>query len=60
VNALPTKVGKYQITEELGRGSMGIVCARYDPFADSQVAIKIAHPTAGDSIDVARMRKIIF
>lgn len=36
------KLGKYKILEQVGRGSMGIVYEGYDPFADRQVAVKVA------------------
>jgi eukaryotic-like serine/threonine-protein kinase len=39
----PEKIGKYKIIEEVGRGSMGSVYSAHDPFADVEVAIKLAH-----------------
>lgn len=33
-------IGRYEVTEELGRGSMGIVCLAHDPVMDREVAIK--------------------
>lgn len=41
----PEKVGRYLITDELGRGSMGVVFLGKDPFIDRAVAIKIARPS---------------
>ncbi len=40
---MPVRIGKYEIIEEVGRGSMGTVFSAYDPFTDSNVAIKLAH-----------------
>jgi serine/threonine protein kinase len=38
----PDKIGRYEISEEIGRGSMGVVYHAYDPLSDEQVAIKVA------------------
>lgn len=39
---IPEKLGKYEIKEQVGRGSMGIVYKGYDPFANRDVAVKVA------------------
>src|SRR3972149_2350451 len=58
---IPDKLGKYEIRQQIGRGSMGIVYEGYDPFADRPVAVKVAisealkNPEAG-----ARYRKMFF
>ena len=39
---IPEQLGKYEIKEQVGRGSMGIVYKGYDPFADRDVAVKVA------------------
>lgn len=39
---IPEKLGKYEIQDQVGRGSMGIVYQGYDPFADRRVAVKVA------------------
>jgi Serine/threonine protein kinase len=58
---VPQKLGKYEILNQIGRGSMGVVYEGYDPFADQRVAVKVAlseslkNPEAG-----ARYRKMFF
>ena len=54
----PASIGKYEIIEEVGRGSMGTVYAAYDAFADRKVAIKIANPGAARINKADRFRKL--
>ena len=58
----PKKIGKYQIVEEAGRGSMGIVYKAIDPFSNRTVAIKLAHKHFVDenTDDGERFRKLFF
>lgn len=61
MNQAPKKVGKYEIVEEVGRGSMGTVYSAHDPFSDRLVAIKLAHPQFVDqSKEGQRFRKLFF
>jgi predicted Ser/Thr protein kinase len=40
---IPERIGKYQITEVLGEGSMGVVYKGFDPHIHRPVAIKTIH-----------------
>ncbi len=56
-----TKLGKYEIRHEIGRGSMGVVYAAYDPDVQRAVAVKVASAeglTGGDLNE--RFRKMFF
>ena len=39
---LPTKIGKFQISRELGRGAFGVVYQGYDKELERKVAIKVS------------------
>jgi serine/threonine protein kinase len=39
---IPQYLGKYEVREEISRGSMGIVYLGHDPYIDRPVAIKVA------------------
>ena len=57
----PVKIGKYDIIEEIGRGSMGTVYAARDNFSGRVVALKVAHPHFINHADSgARFRKLFF
>ncbi len=61
MSEIPRKIGKYEIVEEVGRGSMGTVYSAHDPFSDRLVAIKVAHPQFIDgSTEGMRYRKLFF
>ena len=63
MNPIPSKIGKYEIANEAGRGSMGTVYAANDPFSNRTVAIKVAHAQFVDqSTDDGgeRFRKLFF
>ena len=44
----PKRLGKYEITEKLGRGAMGEVFRAHDPVLDRDVAIKVLSGTADE------------
>ena len=58
---IPQNLGKYEVKQEISRGSMGIVFLGHDPYIDRPVAIKVAlaeslnDPESGD-----RYRKMFF
>lgn len=57
----PEKIGKYRIIDEVGRGSMGTVYSAHDPFADREVAIKLAHPQYVNEKETGeRFKKLFF
>ena len=57
----PTKLGKYEIQEEVGRGSMGVVYRAYDPYINRTVAVKVALADALKDKDTGeRFRKMFF
>ena len=57
----PTKLGKYEIAEEVGRGSMGAVFKAFDPFSERTVAVKMAIADAlVDKNSSERFRKMFF
>jgi serine/threonine protein kinase len=53
-------LGKFEILHELGRGSMGVVHLAHDPFAERQVAIKMALPEVLNDEHGSRYRKLFF
>jgi len=58
---MPSRLGKYEVLEEIARGGMGIVFLGYDSFVDREVAIKVQHNDSvvgGDR--AARNRKLFF
>ena len=61
VASKPEVVGKYEILEEIGRGSMGIVYSAHDSFSDRKVAIKVANShNINQSEDREQFRKLFF
>ena len=58
---MPVKIGKYEVIEELGRGSMAVVYSAHDPFTDKNVAIKLVHAEALKKEETGdRFRRLFF
>lgn len=57
---VPEKIGKYEVHKCVGRGSMGIVYAGHDPFADRKVAIKVCSIQDENDGQSSRLAKKLF
>lgn len=58
---VPQNLGKYEVKNEISRGSMGIVYLGHDPYIDRPVAIKIAlSESLNDAESGERYRKMFF
>jgi eukaryotic-like serine/threonine-protein kinase len=57
---LPTKIGKYSIIREVGRGSSGTVYLSHDPFYGRDVAIKLYKDPGGDDESEQRVARKMF
>ena len=53
-------LGKYELREEIGRGSMGTVYLGVDTFTSQQVAIKVANPDSSKPEKLARRHRKLF
>jgi serine/threonine protein kinase len=56
----PEKIGKYEIIECIGRGSMGVVFSAHDPYADRKVAIKVCAISDENESHSSRLAKKLF
>ncbi|MBL8947093.1 MAG: serine/threonine protein kinase, partial [Myxococcales bacterium] len=52
----PTRVGRFALVEQVGRGGMGVVYAAWDPQLDRKVAIKLVDDARDADPDDARHR----
>jgi serine/threonine protein kinase len=57
---VPEKIGKYEVHKCVGRGSMGVVYAGHDPFADRKVAIKVCSIQDENESQSSRLAKKLF
>ena len=56
----PTRIGKYNIQSELGRGATAVVYLGEDEFNDRKVAIKVVTPDEGMGAEEARRFEKLF
>jgi serine/threonine protein kinase len=58
--AIPSKIGKYPVIREIGRGATSRVYLGRDPFANRDVAIKLVSYEAGVNTDLQRRFRKVF
>src|SRR5271155_4440533 len=58
--AIPERVGKYLIINEVGRGSTGVVYLSHDPYYGRDVAIKVYNIEASGDDERARISRKMF
>ena len=57
----PSKIGKFRLIEEIGKGSMGTVYRAYDPYMQRNVAIKVTDlKSLADEEIRRRLRELFF
>jgi len=59
-NAIPTKIGKYPVSREIGHGATSRVFLGRDPFAKRDVAIKLVSNEFGAGTDLRRRFRKVF
>tara|TARA_R110000782_G_scaffold61114_11_gene126051 strand:+ start:6075 stop:7367 length:1293 start_codon:yes stop_codon:yes gene_type:complete len=60
-NSAPEKLGKYEVRDEIDRGSMGVVYLGHDPYINRPVALKVAFlDSLNDPESGERYRKMFF
>ena len=57
---VPEKIGKYEVIEPVGRGSMGVVYCCHDPYADRKVAVKVCAISDENESQSVRLAKKLF
>jgi len=58
--AIPERIGKYLIVNEVGRGSTGVVYLSHDPYYGRDVAIKVYNIEASGDDERARVTRKMF
>ena len=59
-NAIPTKIGKYPVSREIGHGATSRVFLGRDPFAKRDIAIKLVSNEFGAGTDLRRRFRKVF
>ena len=59
-DAIPTKIGKYPVSREIGHGATSRVFLGRDPFAKRDVAIKLVSNESGAGTDLRRRFRKVF
>ena len=54
-----TRIGRFVISHEIGRGGMGVVFAARDPQLDRSAAIKLLHGTGGDEPEARAQERLL-
>ncbi len=58
--AVPERIGKYPVLQEIGRGATSVVYLCNDPFYSRNVAVKLVMPEAFESKDKGRLYRKLF
>ena len=56
-NAIPMKLGRYEIKRQLGHGGMGQVLLGYDPVLQREAAIKVLNDDSSSAEDMQRFQR---
>jgi serine/threonine protein kinase len=60
VRNVPDKVGKYEIINEIGKGTTGDVFLSHDPYYGRDVAVKVYHSIADPDSQAAKVARKMF
>jgi serine/threonine protein kinase len=58
--AVPERIGKYPVLQEIGRGATSVVYLCHDPFYGRDVAVKVVMPEAFQDRDKGRLYRKLF